>query len=288
MRKAATVLLALLALSCGFGASRAQEASPPPSPEAFYASAVDSMRALPQPQYLTYTIEGSGDNLSIALRVMRHLVWLEMITGPARFSSEWAIRHRTEDYASEITDYDGRRLVSTRAFFDPTWYGGFRALRDGMLMYQQTDAPVSAYATPTPGPSPDLRTIAVVSVIGSGVYRVVDEGPATCTNGDPGHGLHLVSREPDPRHQLTDVVVNLRNMHFCTMRFNVRESGFSGSVEQHYGSVGGYWLQTDGVIETGVRTLGIMVGHGVWNYRLTQMRFPRSIPADAFFRPPYQ
>ena len=246
------------------------------------------MRALPQPQYLTYTIEGSGDNLSIALRVMRHLVWLEMITGPARFSSEWSIRHRTDDYASEITDYDGRRLVSTRAFFDPTWYGGFRALRDGMLMYQQTDAPVSTYATPTPGPSPDLRTIAVVSVIGSNVYRVVDEGPATCTNGDPGHGLHLVSREPDPRHQLTDVVVNLRNMHFCTMRFNVRESGFSGSVEQHYGSVGGYWLQTDGVIETGVRAMGIMVGHGVWNYRLTQMRFPRSISADAFFRPPYQ
>ena len=246
------------------------------------------MRALPQPQYLTYTIEGDGDNLSIGLRVIRHLVWLEMMTGSAAFPSEWAIRHRTDDYASEITDYDGRRLVSTRAFFDPTWYGAFRALRDGMLMYQQTDAPVSAYATPTPGPSPDLRTIAVVTVIGSAVYRVEDRGPAECSNGDPGHGLHLVSREPDPRHQLADVVVDVRNMHFCTMRFNVRESGFSGSVEQHYGSVGGYWLQTDGVIETGIRALGFMVGHGVWRYRLTEMSFPRSIPAETFLRPQYQ
>ena len=246
------------------------------------------MRALPQPQYLAYTMEGEGDNLSIGLRVIRHLVWLEMMTGSASFPSEWVIRHRTDDYASEITVYDGSRLVSTRAFFDPTWYGAFRALRDGMLMYQQTDQPVSSYATPTPGPSPDLRTIAVVKVMGSAVYRVGDRGVAACANGDPGHALHLVSREPDPRHQLADVVVDVQNMHFCTMRFNVRESGFSGSVEQHYGSVGGYWLQTDGVIETGIRTLGVMVGHGVWRYQLTQMTFPRSIPAETFFQPPYQ
>ena len=278
--------MALLALSCSLGESRAQ--TPPSSPEAFYSSAVESMRALPQPQYLAYTMEGEGDNLSIGLRVIRHLVWLEMMTGSASFPSEWAIRHRTDDYASEITTYEGQRLVSTRAFFDPTWYGAFRALRDGMLMYQQTDLPVSAYATPTPGPSPDLRTIAVVTVMGSAVYRVEDRGVAACTNGDAGHALHLVSREPDPRHQLADVVVDVGNMHFCTMRFNVRESGFSGSVEQHYGSVGGYWLQTDGVIETGVRTLGIMVGHGVWRYRLTQITFPRSIPAETFLRPPYQ
>lgn len=274
MRRALTIGMGVLALSCSLAKSRAQDAAHTSTPESFYSSAVASMRALPQPQYLTYTIEGDGDNLSIGLRVIRHLVWLEMTTGSPAFPSEWSIRHRTDDYASEITDYEGRRLVSTRAFFDPTWYGAFRALRDGMLMYQQADPPVSAYATPTPGPSPDLRTIAVVTVMGSAVYRVEDKGAAVCTDGDEGHALHLVSREPNPRHQLADVVVDLRNMHFCTMRFNVRESGFSGSVEQHYGTVGGYWLQTDGVIETGVRTLGFMVGHGVWRYRLTQMSFP--------------
>jgi hypothetical protein len=287
MRSVRTIVASVLAFSLGFGQSRAQDV-PAPSPEAFYSSAVDSMRALPQPQYLTYTMEGEGDNLSIGLRVIRHLVWLEMTTGPAEFPSEWAIRHRTDDYASEITEYDGRRLVSSRAFFDPTWYGAFRALRDGMLMYQRPDLPVSAYATPTPGPSPDLRTIAVVSVIGSNIYRVVDKGAATCADGDSGHALHLISRDRDPRHQLADVVVNLRNMHFCTMRFNVSDSGFSGSVEQHYRSVGGYWLQTDGVIETGVRALGILIGHGVWRYRLVQMSFPTSIPAQTFLPAPYQ
>jgi hypothetical protein len=282
------VAVAMLALMCSFGESRAQDAPGSPSPQSLYATAVESMRALSQPQYLTYTMTGEGNNLSIGLRVMRHLVWLEMVTGSAEFPSEWTIRHRTDDYASEITTYDGQRYVSTRAFFDPTWYGAFRALRDGMLMYQQTDAPVSASATPTPGPSPDLRTIAVVTVIGSNVYDVQDRGPATCVNGDPGHALHLVSREANPRHQLADVVVDLQNMHFCTMRFNVRESGFSGSVEQHYGTVGGYWLQTDGVIETGIRALGIMVARGAWHYQLTQMRFPNSIAAEAFLRPWYQ
>ena len=288
MRKQLAVGVAVLALSSTFGVSPAQDAPSSSTPQSFYAAAVDSMRALSQPQYLTYTLSGEGDNLSIGLRVIRHLVWLEMVTGSANFPSDWSIRHRTDDYASEITTYEGQRLVSTRAFFDPTWYGAFRALRDGMLMYQQTDAPVSASATPTPGPSPDLRTIAVVTVMGSNVYNVEDRGAAACANGDPGHALHLVSREANPRHQLADVVVDLRNMHFCTMRFNVRESGFNGSVEQHYGTVGGYWLQTDGVIETGVRALGIMVARGAWHYQLTQMRFPNSIPAETFLRPWYQ
>lgn len=287
MRRGPIILWALFALTCVIGVSRAQDVAPP-SPEAFYSSAVNSMRELPQPRYLTYTIAGDGDDLSIDLVVIRHLVWLQMATGESDGPSEWAIRHRTDDYASEITEEDGRRLVSTRAFFDPTWYGAFRALREGMLMYQRTDPSVSAYATPTPGPSPDLRTIAVVEVFGTNVYRVLDKGSAACADGAPGHALHLIPRDRDRRHQLTDVVVNLQNMHFCTMRFYVRDSEFNGTVEQHYSTVGGYWLQTDGMIETGIRAFGIMVKHGVWRYRLTQMTFPKSIPADAFVPPYYQ
>ncbi len=247
------------------------------------------MRALRQPQYLTYTMEGDGAGLAISLRVIRHLVWLEMTTYSAARPTEpttWMLRHRTDDYASEIVEADGRRLVSTRAFFDPTWYGAFRALRDGMLFYQKAEPPVSAEATPTPGPSPDLRTIAVVEVIGTNIYSVLDKGASACANGDAGHALHLVSRDGSPRHQLADVVVDLRNMHFCMMRFNVSEpGGFGGSVEQHYADVGGYWLQTDGIIESNVRTLGIMVSHGVWRYRLEEITFPATIPAAAFLRP---
>jgi hypothetical protein len=288
MRTRYATAAVLVASLCVFGQSRAQDAAPP-TVEAFYSSAVQSMRALRQPQYLSYTMEGQGFGLAIALRVIQHLVWLEMTTySPARPTEPtmWALRHRTDDYASEITEAYGRRLVSTRAFFDPTWFGAFRALRDGMLFYQRAEPPVSAEATPTPGPSPDLRTIAVVQVIGTNIYRVLDKGASACANGDPGHALHLVSRDGNPRHQLADVVVDLRNMHFCTMRFNVSESGgFSGSVEQHYADVGGYWLQTDGIIESDVRALGILVNHGVWRYRLEETAFPAIIPPAAFLRP---
>jgi hypothetical protein len=269
------------------GQSKAADAMPPTA-EAFYSSALESMRALRQPQYVTYTMEGDGYGLAIELRVINHLVWLEMTTMspsiPIRPTS-WTLRHRTDDYASEIVDEAGRRLVSTRAFFDPTWYGAFRALRDGMLFFQKTEPPVSTYATPTPGPSPDLRTIAIVEVIGTNIYSVIDNGSSTCTNGDPGHALHLVSRDRNPRHQLADVVVDLRNLHFCTIRFNVSDSGWRGSVEQHYSDVGGYWVQTDGTIETGERALGIMLGHGVWRYRIGNVTFPKSISAEAFLRP---
>jgi hypothetical protein len=291
MRPALAFLAAAVAAVCAATPSRAQNGAQPLSPEAFYGAAVASMRALPQPEYLTYTIEGQGEGLMIQLITRDHLVWLNMGTsndGEPTPPVLWTLRHRTNDYASVIDDETGRDLVSTRAFFDPTWYGAFRALRDGMLLFQQTDQPVSAYATPTPGPSPDLRTIAVVQVIGSNIYQVEDRGPSVCDNGDVGHALHLTPKDRDKRHQLTDVVVDVRNLHFCTMRFNATQSGFGGSVEEDFANVNGYWLQTGGVIETSIRRLGMMVGHGVWQYRIGNFAFPRTIPGDAFIPPPYQ
>ena len=257
------------------------------------------MRDLPQPQYLTYTMEGQGSGLSIRLIVRDHLVWLEMSSGgrygapgadyDAPPAARWTMQHRTNDYATEILDdFDGRRYVSSRAFFDPTWYGAFRALRDGMLFYQPPEAPVSSYATPTPGPSPDLRTIAIVTVIGSNIYTAQDAGPAVCFNGDDGHAIHLVPRDRNRHHQLSDVVVDTRNMRFCSIRFDASDGSFNGTVEQHYADVGGYWLQTDGIITSHFRTLGISFGRGYWTYRVNYAAFPRSIADNTFLTPPDQ
>ena len=55
-------------------------------------------------------------------------------------------------------------------------------------------------------------------------------------------------------------------------------------MEPHYADVGGYWLRTDGTIESGVRALGIMLSHGVWHYRLYEMTFPPTIPPKTFLR----
>lgn len=292
LRAQGLLLFTLLSLACGLSQAGAQQSTPAPTAvEAFYSAAVDSMEALRQPQYLTYSMEGEGKGLAIDLQVVHHLVWLEFtLSSPPQASdpTSWALRHRTDDYVSEIVEDDGRRLVSSRAFFDPTWYGAFRALRDGMLDYQKDDPPISSYATPTPGPPTELRTIAAVKVIGTAIYGVVDKGTTTCENGDPGRALHLVPRDRNPRHQLADVVVDLNNMHFCTIRFNVSDltdGGWRGSVIQHYSDVGGYWLQTDGSLEASARMLGIQLMHGVWQYRLDNVTFPSRIPAEHFLRP---
>ncbi|MEO9026720.1 MAG: hypothetical protein ABI329_06640 [Candidatus Tumulicola sp.] len=167
-----------------------------PSAQAFYSSAVEAMRELPQPQYLEYAMQGESDGFAVSLLVIDHLVWLGIHRGSA--PSTWHLRHRTDDYASEIRDESGTRYVTQRSFFDPTWYGTFRALRDGMLDYQDIERPVSTMATPAPTKTPDLRTIAVVRVMGTSIYRVADAGAATCSNGDPGHALRLTSRERVP------------------------------------------------------------------------------------------
>jgi hypothetical protein len=276
-----TAAAALMAAALAAGGAPAQT---PPSAESFYLAAVRAMRDLPQPRYLTYDMHGEGDGLDVGLTVIRHLVWLAIRSGSG--SASWQLRHRTDDYATEIVDDTGRRYVTQRSFFDPTWYGAYRALRDGMLDYQDVEKPLSMQATPAAQQSPDLRTIAVVNVIGTSIYRVEDAGPAACSDGAPGHRIHLISRDRNPKHQLDDVIVELSSMRFCMIRYRVRDAfGFNGFVEQRYGDVGGYWLQTGGTLDGTQRAFGIAVHGGIWRYRLTNVEFPRSLPASAFQRP---
>jgi hypothetical protein len=247
-----------------------------------YARAISAMNDLPQPAYLTYRLESSSEGLEIEPVVLHDAVWLGIRSGST--PDEWTLRHRTFDYQSEIVNTaDGKRYVSQRSFFDPTWYGALRALREGMLDAQDPAAPRTSLGAATPTPGSTLRTIGVVSVMGSGLYQIEDRGEAACPDGSSGHALHLTSRTRDPGHQLTDVIVDLQSMRFCMLRFAAPTGfGFHGLVEQHYANVGGYWLQTDGLIDGTMRAFGVSMHHGVWRYRLLDMQFPASLPADAF------
>lgn len=233
------------------------------------------MRDLPQPAYVDYSLQSESDGFDVRLGTIDHQLWLYIEDGST--ANAWHIEHRTRDYASSIRDENGTTWSSDRAFFDPTWYGSLRALRDGMLDYQNRTAPL-ADATPDAAATPAFKTIAVESVMGEGIYGVDDRGAAVCANGDPGHALHLWSRERNARHQLSDVIVDLSSMHFCMMRFGVPSAiGFSGYVEQHFAGVRGYWMQTGGVIEGTLRAFGIATHHGTWRYTVTAMTFPSYI-----------
>ena len=256
-----------------------------PSPaESLYLAAVKATSSRPQPAFESSTLRSQDDGLSVKLFVRNHFVWLGI--GRGNGPSLWQLRHRTDDYATEIIDEDGKRYVTGRSFFDPTWYGTYRALRDGMLNYQDVEKPVSETATPVPQQASSLREIAAIHVMGPTIYALEDRGPQNCPNGSPAHALHTVAHDRAPEHQLSDVIVNLQTHEFCMMRFGVRDAfGFHGLVEQHFADVGGYWTLTDGLIDGNIRFFGISMHHGVWHFTRENISYPRTIPAEAFVVP---
>ncbi len=248
-----------------------------------YRKAIDAMRDLPQPSYVSYRLASSSEGYEIGFLVLKDgSVWLRFMKGTT--PQHWTMQHRTYDYETEIVDNDnnGKRYVSARSFFDPTWYGAYRALHQGIL-YTQDQAPPHSIA-PTPTPPPELKTIAVESVMGEGVYHVADKGATTCSNGDAGRALHLWSVKNTGAHQLSDAIVDLANMRFCMIRYEPNNAfAFEGIIEQHYADVGGYWMQTDGLIDGTNRFMGIATHRGIWRYKLLDMTFSNEIP-DSVFR----
>jgi hypothetical protein len=114
----------------------------------------------------------------------------------------------------------------------------------------------------------------------------VDE-PAYVTYDLEGHALHLWSHSGNPYQQLSDVIIDLSFMRFCMVRFLLRAPGmFGGAVtlEEHFGEVGAYWIETDGVVEGTTRYFGIDAGRKRWYFRLTNMQFPQTI-RDVTFEP---
>jgi hypothetical protein len=138
-------------------------------------------------------------------------------------------------------------------------------------------------AIPPPDTSP--QTIGAISVMGPAIYRVDDRGESACPSGNAGHALHLAPLKRGYEYQLTDVIVNAASMRFCMIRFSAYGAGSgitNGFYEEHYADVGGYWLQTDGLLD-GWWFAGLFHKvHGIWRYRLIDMIFPASLSQDTF------
>ena len=286
-------IAALACIVVVVSAARA-DADDPPAVRALYLQALHAMSDLQQPPYVTYTMQGHGDGLRVGLDAPGQCNTL-MSFGHG--NDNWTLRHRTYDFMTEVVDTaDARRYVKVDSrLLDPTWYGALHALRLGTFMPTVRDCATTPIPPPIvrevmPTPDPTLETIAVVAVLGPGIYSVEDRGSAPRPNGAPGHALHLRSRTKDWRHQLSDVVIDVQSSRFCVVRIKGR-MGIPGvdavdmTWEEHYGQVGEYWMQTDGFIEGTTRTLGISTGHGAWRYRLLDMQFPATIPPQAFVPP---
>lgn len=267
-------------------------AADPPTAKELYRQALVAMNDLTEPAFVTYRLEGTSEGLRAEMTTQggcAHLVF-----GFGSNHDRWTLRHRTEDGRTEmVDDADGRRYVvyydRSIANFDPTWLTTYRTLRNPIpracAAPETLTTPTPRPAAPTPTSAPALKVIGTVVALGPGIYNVEDRGAAACPNGDPGRALHLWSRTNDRRHQLSDVIVELRSMRFCMIRFGARSMFGAGIFEQHFADVGGYWLQTGGVVEVTARVGGIAASHGVWRYRLFDMQFPSALPPEDFATP---
>src|SRR5581483_10238535 len=94
---------------------------PPSSAETLYLAAVKATSSRAQPVFETSTLHSHDEGLPVKLIVRNHFVWLGI--GSGNGPNTWQLRHRTDDYATEIIDENGNRYVTARSFFDPTWYG---------------------------------------------------------------------------------------------------------------------------------------------------------------------
>jgi pimeloyl-ACP methyl ester carboxylesterase len=279
---------ALAAAACALAAAgpvpaRTQTAS---SARELYLKAIAVMEHLKQPPFVTYHLESKSDGLKGELSDTCHPCM------PAGNNVDhWMLWHRTWDYTTAILDEsNGARYVAHNASMDPTWYGTARALHTGMIhginaytIPEPSAHPIDPRATPAPDTA--LKTISLISDIGPGIYNIEDRGSAACSNGDPGRALHLWSRERNQGHQLSDVIVDLQSMRFCMMRFGMSAAGPMGGnayAEEHFGDVGGYWVETDGFVDGTLRVFGIKAMHGRWYYRLTDMQFPAALPDSTF------
>jgi hypothetical protein len=268
--------IATILIAGSAGAPASADTSPPPGDaQAIYASALHAMNQLEQPAYVTYRLESSSEGLAVNLVSNSDGVWLGIHGGTE--PSRWSLQHRTFDYQSVITEETGRVLMTRRSFFDPTWYGAVRALREGMLNSQDDAAPRELPGPASPGAP--LKTIGVTAAMGPGVYTVRDLGPAACPSGSAGHELGFTRRDANALHQLSHAIVETSSQRFCMLRFATAGAfGFHGFVEQHYADVGGYWMQTDGLLDGNLRMFAIAGKHGVWRYRLLDMQFPSTMP----------
>jgi hypothetical protein len=220
------------------------------------------MRALPQPSKVTVSVRASTDGLGIYAGPSKedpNTATFQAGSGYSQTSTTWA---ETFDSASDSATVDtqtAKALHGEGPLFDPTWTGAYDWLRYGLdgRRHQRS-------AQTAPSPDPQLKTIATLTVLAPGAYRVTDAGAQPCPDGSAGHHLQFAAKGDWTRHPLTDITVDERTMRFCSVVFRIDPQhihGATGTVQLDYADTGGYWLETHNRVVVLARLFGIGVRH---------------------------
>lgn len=255
----------------------------PPTPQQYYARALDTMNALPQPAYATFDMDMHAQGAGIATSCSPG--------AGAAFTVGWghAMHHELHvqgEYslsgnAAAIRETDGTYCRDNAALFKPAW----AAMHDWMR-YGISESPSAPqhHAEQIAQPQPSgMRTIASITALAPAAYEVFDRGPAACPSGTQGHALHLVARSNPDEHPLTDVVVETSTMRFCFMRFSLVNAvaagtGAKGDMAVDFGESNGYWTVTHGHAVLSLRMLGVSVKHFTLDMAYADMRYPSELP----------
>uniref|UniRef100_E6Q6L3 Uncharacterized protein n=1 Tax=mine drainage metagenome TaxID=410659 RepID=E6Q6L3_9ZZZZ len=274
-----------LALSTHLAIGQTQ--TPVPSATAYYKAAIVAMQRLPEPVDLTYTTHFVNSGIHFGLfHAADHKVGLGFTIAPG-VAANGSVSYKTWTSlpagSTLAVSASGKRYLSHSPLFVPTWSGVFNLIRYGWSGPPRVNAPATAAAASLPV---GMKTIAVVSAIGTGAYRVEDRGAAICPGGAPGHALHLVPIFDPAEHHLSDVVIDTNNMRFCSMRFGINASivalGVIGYLDVHFASAGKYWLVHDTHMVLSLRSFGIQLKHGATTISYPKMKFTTSFPRDLF------
>jgi hypothetical protein len=290
------ILGAFLAATCGEPALSQTPPPPPPAPSVappavaaaqLYAQSVAQMRALEAPAFITFA--SVWNSTGMRFEMFRDDEKIGIAIGSGRdFANHhaYAVAYRHADRLLALTEAPADRFVGTSRFLDPTWAGAYHLLRFGL-----DGGPPAGVATPAPAATATdaaIPTIGTVTAISAAFYRVEDEGVGSCPSGAAGRVLKLTALRDPRAHPLTAVTIDVANDRFCSMRFNLNESGVfgvTGNYELHFADSAGYWLVSGGAFDVAVRILGISAKHVVLQWDNRDFVAPADISIAQFQTP---
>lgn len=243
------------------------------SPNDAYRAALQTMRSLPVPSYVTYRADLDPGDATISLtNLLDGRIKPRIVIGAGHYpGSSFDATYRASDGLAAIAVEPGRRAYTSLALFDPTWNGVSLWLRRGLLAtIDRPNATPEPDASPTPAKMP--ATILTVTAFDPNAYRVEDAGVGWC-GSDPGRMLHLTATRDVQRHPLQRILIDAIDGRVCLARFAVSggegPAQFDGYVELQLGLVNGYPMVTDGYVDVEVRESGERIGfaHVRFHYR---------------------
>lgn len=254
----------------------------PPTPAQYYARALDTMNALPQPSYATYAMDLKAAGAEITTECFANreaalaIGWGPGMKHEIQARGEYALSAN----AAAIQEKDGSYCPEHTAIFKPQWAAMHDWLRYGLSQVPTSSTKQTPQNRPTNAPG--LQTIASVTAVAPAAYEVLDEGAAACPDGSAGHALHLIARFKPDEHPLTDVVIDTATMRFCMMRFNlvdavVAGTGAKGDATVDFGESNGYWSVTHGHLVLSLRILGVSLKHFALDASYSDFTYPTAL-----------